>query len=65
MFINTVRINSFEKGLLFADNEFKGILDAGRHWFTRLIKKNRVDVVSMRQPWLNHADLDLILSKFF
>lgn len=62
MFINTVKINSFEKGLLFTDNEFKGILDTGRHWLTRLATKNRVDVVSMREPWLYHEDLDLIIA---
>jgi hypothetical protein len=52
MLVNTVKIKSYEKGLLFADNEFKSILDSGRHWFTGMITKNRVDVVSMRDPWL-------------
>lgn len=62
MFINTVKIKAYEKGLLFSDNEFKGILDSGRHWYSRVISKNRIDVVSMREPWLNHEDLDLIVT---
>jgi hypothetical protein len=62
MLINTVKIKAYEKGLLFADDEFKSILGSGRHWFTRMITKNRVDVVSMRDPWLCHEDLDVIIA---
>lgn len=62
MYINTVKIKAYEKGLLFADNEFKKILGRGRHWYTRIIVKRRVDVVSMREPWLCHEDLDVIIA---
>lgn len=61
MFINRVKIKSYEKGLFFSDDEFKGILDSGPHWYTRILTKNRIDVVSMRDPWLCHEALDLIV----
>ncbi len=62
MIVNMVKIKTYEKGLLFVDNEFTSILGAGKHWTTNLITKNRVDVVSMRDPWLNHKDLDVVIS---
>ncbi len=62
MIVNTIKIKAYEKGLLFSDNEFKEILGTGRHWYSSLIAKNRVDVVSMREPWLWHEDLDLIIA---
>ncbi len=58
--INTIKIRSYEKGLLFRDGEFVGLLDQGRHWITGLPGKVRVDVVSQRVPWLVHKDLDVI-----
>ncbi len=59
--IGKVKIRTYEKGLVFKDREFKGILDAGRHWFFDPFNKVRVDVVSQRDPWLAHADLDVIV----
>ncbi len=59
--INRVKIRSHEKGLLFKDKEFKGILDAGRHWLLDPLQQVRVDVVSQRDPWLIHRDLDIIV----
>ena len=56
-----IKVRSYEKGLLFRDREFKGILNAGRHWFFDPFNKIRVDVVSMRAPWLVHEDLDVII----
>ncbi len=56
-----VKIRSHEKGLLFKDQEFKGILDVGQHWFVDPLNKIRVDVVSQRDPWLWHEKLDLLV----
>ena len=56
-----IKVRSYEKGLLFRDREFKGILNAGRHWFFDPFNKIRVDVVSMRAPWLVHEDLDVVI----
>jgi hypothetical protein len=58
--IKTVKIRSHEKGLLFKDREFVGVLNPGVHWVVDPLLKVRVDVVSQRDPWLKHPDLDLI-----
>jgi len=59
--IGYVKVHSHEKGLLFKDNEFKGVLGKGRHWFLDPTNAVRVDVVSQRKPWLCHEALDLIV----
>jgi hypothetical protein len=59
--ITTVKIRSFEKGLYFRDREFRGLLGADRHWFAALPGKVRVEIVSQRNPWLVHKDLDLVI----
>lgn len=61
MFVRRVRIRSFEKGLLFKDKEFMKILGPGRYWYVDPTDKTEIDVVSMRDPWLVHSDLDLIV----
>ncbi len=59
--IKRILIRSYEKGLLFRDREFQRVLDAGKHWFVDPLNKIRVDVVSMRDPWLIHEDLDVLV----
>ncbi|MGA1825043.1 MAG: slipin family protein, partial [bacterium] len=59
--IKRVKVHSYEKGLYFRDGEFKGLLDEGRHWFCDPLFKVKVYVVSQRNPWLEHEDLDLIV----
>jgi regulator of protease activity HflC (stomatin/prohibitin superfamily) len=59
--IKTVKIRSHEKGLLFNDREFVRVLNQGVHWLVDPLLKMRVDVVSQRDPWLKHPDLDLIV----
>lgn len=58
--IGKIIVRSYEKGLLFRDQEFQKILDAGKYWFFDPLNKIRADVVSMRDPWLVHDDLDVI-----
>ena len=59
--IKRILIRSYEKGLLFRDREFQKVLEAGTHWFVDPLNKIRVDVVSMRDPWLIHEDLDILI----
>lgn len=59
--IGYVKVHSYEKGLLFKDKEFKGLLGKGRHWYFDPTNVIRVDVVSQRAPWLYHEALDLIV----
>lgn len=62
MFVfRSVKIRSYEKGLYFRDREFKGLLEKGRHWFVDPFYKVRIYVVSLREPWLAHKDLDVIV----
>jgi len=58
--LRRIKVREHERGLLFKDREFKGVLRPGRHFVLDLLRKVRVDVVSVRDAWLNHADLDVI-----
>ena len=60
LMLKTVKIRSYEVGLLFRDGEFKGLLAEGRHWFLDPLGKFAVQVVSKRDPWLVHEKLDVI-----
>jgi len=59
--IRRFKIREHERGLLFEDREWKGVLGPGRHLFWDPLRKLRVDVASVREVWLNHADLDVIV----
>lgn len=59
--IKTKKFRSYEKGLYFKDQEFKGLLEKGRHWFVDPLFKVKLEVASMRDPWLIHDNLDLMV----
>jgi len=59
--VKTIKIRDYEMGLYFRDAEFKGLLGRGRHWFIDPLSKVKVDVVSLREPWLVHEELDVIV----
>ncbi len=59
--IKTIKIRSYQMGLYFRDGEFVGLLGEGRHWLFDPLGKVRVDVVSMRDAWLVHDKLDMIV----
>ncbi len=61
MVVKTAKIRSYEKGLYFRDREFKGLLNTGRHWFLDPLAKVKVRIVSQRDPWITHEDLDVIV----
>ena len=46
------KIRSYEMGLLFRDDEFRGLVESGTRWFFDPLGKVHVDVVSQRDPWL-------------
>jgi regulator of protease activity HflC (stomatin/prohibitin superfamily) len=58
--LQRIKIHSYELGLYFHDGEFRGLLDAGRHWFLDPFGRVRVETVSLRTPWLVHDKLDVI-----
>ena len=54
------RVCSYEKGLIFKEREFEGLLPEGRYWFFDPLNKVRVDITDMRNPWFEHENLDMI-----
>jgi regulator of protease activity HflC (stomatin/prohibitin superfamily) len=54
------KVREHERGLLFKDREFKAVLPPGRHFVWDPLLKVSVDVVSVRDVWLVHRDLDVI-----
>ena len=58
-----IKIKKDEIGLLFRDGEFVKPLETGtyRTLFLNPFHGTRVDVVSLRAPWLEHAQLDAIV----
>jgi regulator of protease activity HflC (stomatin/prohibitin superfamily) len=54
------KVREHERGLLFEDRVFKKVLGPGRHSVWDPLLKVRVDVVSVRDAWLVHKDLDVI-----
>lgn len=61
MFLKRIKVRSYETGLYFRDGEFKGILTGGRHWLFDVFGKVRVDVANMRDAYLAHEKLDMIV----
>jgi regulator of protease activity HflC (stomatin/prohibitin superfamily) len=56
-----VKVREHERGLLFKDRDFKAVLRPGRRFVWDPLRKLRVDVVSVRNVWLSHKDLDVIV----
>lgn len=56
-----IKILKHERGLYFKDREFQGVLGPGAYWFFDLLLKVRVDIVSVRDAWLRHKELDVIV----
>ena len=59
--MKTVRIRSYEIGLHFHDEEFRGLLGEGVYRLFDPRRKTQVDVVSRRNPWVQHEKLDVIV----
>lgn len=60
VFLRRFKVREHERGLLFKDRDFERVLRPGRHWVWDLLWKDRVDVVSVREVWLDHKDLDVV-----
>ncbi len=55
------KIKPHERGLVFKDGDLVAVLTPGIHWYLDLLGKMRLQVVSPRDPWLVHEDLDIIV----
>ena len=61
MMFRLVKIGEHERGLLFKDRTFERVLRPGRHLIANPTLDRQLDVVSVREPWLVHADLDVMV----
>lgn len=59
--IKRVRIHSDEMGLRFREGEFDGLLEPGKYWFCDPLGKLEFALASVRDPWLVHEKLDVIV----
>ena len=59
--IRRMKIKPHERGLLFREGEPITVLDPGVHWYLDPLLKLRLQIVSPRNPWLVHKDLELIV----
>jgi regulator of protease activity HflC (stomatin/prohibitin superfamily) len=59
--IHRIKIKAHERGLLFREGDLSAVLRAGVHWYLDPLLKLRLQVVSPRDPWLVHKDLDVIV----
>lgn len=55
------KVRTHERGLLFRDRQFQRVLGPGRHVVLALPGRLHLDRVSVRDPWLAHPDLDVIV----
>ena len=58
--VRRIKIWEHERGLVFREGDFLGVLRPGVHWMWDPLRKLRIDVVSVRNAWIQHRDLDLI-----
>lgn len=56
-----MKILPHERGLLFREGDLVAVLHPGVHWRFDPLLKLRLQVVTPRDPWLVHKDLDLIV----
>jgi regulator of protease activity HflC (stomatin/prohibitin superfamily) len=55
----TVTVRSFERAFLFREGDLSEVLGPGKHRLWNPLGRLRADVLSAREPWIRHADLDL------
>ncbi|HJT16211.1 MAG TPA: slipin family protein, partial [Thermoanaerobaculia bacterium] len=59
--IHRIKIKAHERGLLWREGDLVAVLRPGVHWYLDPLLKLRLQIVSPRDPWLVHKDLDVIV----
>jgi regulator of protease activity HflC (stomatin/prohibitin superfamily) len=59
--VRVVKVREHERGLVFRNREFRRVLRPGWHVLSGALFGTRVERVSVRGAWLQHADLDVIV----
>ena len=55
------KVRENERGLLFRDGVFEGVLGPGVHWYLDPLRKRAVEIAPVRLPWLVNDQLDVIV----
>jgi regulator of protease activity HflC (stomatin/prohibitin superfamily) len=58
MTILWTKIDQNERGLLFRDGAFEGVLQPGRHFRVAPLVRLALEKVQLAQPWFEHRELD-------
>ena len=61
MILRRIKVLEYERGLVFRDGAFEGVLPPGVHWVFDPLFRMRVEVVSIRSGWLVHSELELMV----
>ncbi|MCZ7646950.1 MAG: slipin family protein [Planctomycetota bacterium] len=61
LLMRTFKILPHERGLLFREGQFEGLLQPGKHRFADPFFRVRVEKVNVREAWFEHAQLDVIV----
>jgi regulator of protease activity HflC (stomatin/prohibitin superfamily) len=56
-----IRIDELERGLVFRDGAPERLLGPGRYFLADPGRNLRIEKVSIRKPWLQHSDLEMIV----
>src|SRR5512141_2298680 len=59
--VRRVKVLEYERGLVFRDGAFEGVLQPGVHWIFDPRFGVKVEVVSIRNGWLVHPELELMV----
>jgi hypothetical protein len=55
-----MKIKAHERGLLWREGDLVAVLRPGVHWYLDPLLKLRLQIVTPREAWLVHKDLDII-----
>ncbi|MCG6919988.1 MAG: slipin family protein [Acidobacteria bacterium] len=58
--VRRIKVREYERGLVFRENAFEGVLRPGVHWRWDPLLRLRIDILSIRDAWIDHAELDVI-----
>ncbi len=59
--IRRIKINANQKGLYFRDGALERVYDKGEYWIFAPFAEDRLDIVSVREPWFEHKEIDLVI----
>ncbi|MCC6574180.1 MAG: slipin family protein [Planctomycetes bacterium] len=60
MFNRKFKIKQHERGVMFRDGDFVRLLPPGEHKFFDPLRRVKVEIANLREPWFTHAALDVI-----